>query len=118
MAKKAPTSGGFQPGDPRINRKGRLPVGQSLAERVRAWSGGDGGKFVEFWGAIMAGFIPDATKDDPSSRVEFVARIASIASAASVQDRLKASQLLAERGFGKPKETQDHTGSITVRWQS
>lgn len=106
----------FKKGDPRINRKGRPPVGMSFADKVRAVVGKDGEKLVDMWAAIAYGHMP--TDDDASSsRALYIAKLKQLMADAEMHDRLTASRMLADRGFGKPKEQTDVTGTLVVTWE-
>lgn len=105
----------FVKNDPRINRQGRPPIGQSFADRVRSLVGADGAKLADLWFAVAYGLYPERTK--ASSRVTRIEQLEKLHTDAGVADRILCSRLLAERGFGKPKETQEHTGDIRIRWQ-
>jgi hypothetical protein len=111
------TRGSFTKNDPRRWSKGRLPVGQSLAERIRARSGRDGEKIVETYEAIIWRRFPALAKQAPSSRVQFVASIEALASELNAHDRLSAFEMWVERGFPAPKTDVEHSGEVTIRWQ-
>ena len=105
----------FTKGDPRINRKGRPPVGLSFADKVRAVVGKNGDKLVEMWAAIAYGHIPHDDGDTSSSRALYIAKLNQLMAEAEMHDRLTASRMLADRGFGRPKETVEHSGEIAAR---
>lgn len=95
------------------NPKGRPPIGMSFAERVRAVTGQDGNKLIEMWSAIAWGRLP---KDDPkaSSSVLYLESLKALQRGAEIRDRIACSKLLAERGFGMPKQELEHTGTVSL----
>jgi hypothetical protein len=103
----------FKPGQSG-NPKGRPPVGLSFADKVRAVVGRDGQKLVEMWAAVSLGRIPTLEKDAASTRVLFVQVLQQMMGRAEMRDRLTCSRLLAERGFGMPKQEMEHSGTIAL----
>lgn len=88
----------FEPGN-RANPGGR-PKG--IARRVREIVGEDGDSVALFWGAVMSGelrTVQSVVNDKGEKTGEKV-----VYEKVSVSDRLAASKLLAERGWGKPPE--------------
>ena len=103
----------FQKGEAwRGNRNGRPKTGQSFAEKVRA-AVGDGEKLIDVWLALAVGRLPKLDTSQ-SSNALYVTYMQQLQREASVRDRIQCSQLLAERGFGKPKEQIEHSGSINL----
>lgn len=102
----------FAKGDPRINRNGRPKTGQSFAEKVRA-AVGDGEKLIDVWMALAVGRLPKLDTSQ-SSNALYVTSLQQLQREASVRDRIQCSQLLAERGFGKPKELLEVTGEVSA----
>lgn len=87
------TGKGFMPGQSG-NPKGR-PRG--LARKVRELAGdNDGETIARFWLAAMSGQLPNPEYDqqNPSKAPQFLV--------VDVKDRITASKLLSERGWGKP----------------
>lgn len=103
----------FKKGDPRINRKGRPPVGLSFADYVRARVGTGGEKLVDAWCAVALGSLP-RLDESVSSNVLRLQTLKQLMGQADMTNRLTASRLLAERGFGQPKQDVDHrvTGDL------
>lgn len=99
------------------NPAGRPKIGLSFADKVRAVVGNDGSKLVEMWAAIAWRRIPAADKDQSSSRVAYLASLTDLAEKADIRDRVVCSKLLAERGFGQPKEESNVTGKLTIAWE-
>jgi len=77
--------------------------------------GADGSKLVEMWSAIAYGRIPPESDDRSSSRALYLITLKELTAKADVRDRLTASRLLAERGFGQPKEFVEHSGEVASR---
>ena len=93
-----PNSGGFIPGDPRINRRG--PVGKhalGFARRVREATG-DGRDALDFALSVMKGEVFDEVPKQDGGVVQVVcpARV-----------RLDAAKWLIERGFGRVVDIGD-----------
>jgi hypothetical protein len=95
------------------NPKGRPPVGMSFAEKVRAVVGKDGSKLVEMWSAIAYGRMPVET-DKASSSTLYRESLKQLQRDAEIRDRIMCSRLLAERGFGQPKQELEHTGTVNL----
>lgn len=98
------------------NPNGRPKVGLSFADKVRAIVGPDGGKLAEMWAAIAYGYEPKG-EDTSSSRVAYETALKTLQREADVSDRVMCSKLLAERGFGRPKEESHVTGKLTIGWE-
>ena len=49
--------------------------------------------------------------------MQFVAYLTKVAGESNGNERVACSKLLAERGFGQPKQETEHTGAITVSWE-
>jgi hypothetical protein len=81
----------FAKGDPRINRKGRPPVGESLAEIVRRIG-------VE---KVSAG-------EDKMTRIEGLCRIVY---GRALKGDIPAAKLIFERGWGAPVQPIENVGS-------
>ena len=75
---------------------------------MRAVVGQDGQKLVDMWCALAWGHIPKT--GDPV----YLTALQQLAGRAEVRDRLTASRLLAERGFGQPKQELEHSGTIAL----
>lgn len=104
---------GFKPGISG-NPKGRPKVGLSFAEKVRAVVGLDGGKLVEMWSAVAYGRLPTIQKTAASSAVLYLECLKQLQRDADVRDRITCSRLLAERGFGAPKQEHEHSGEVSL----
>lgn len=114
MAEKPLSKTAWQKGGVSPNPKGRPPVGLSFADKVRAVVGTDGGKLVEMWAAVAYGRIPPPDAPESSSRRLFIASCQQLSRESDVRDRLTASRLLAERGFGQPKQEIEHSGQVAT----
>jgi hypothetical protein len=96
------------------NPKGRPPKGMSLAEKVRSVVGTDGAKLVEMWTAIAYGRLPHPEKKATSSGTLYLESLKALQREADVRDRITCSRLLAERGFGQPKQEVEHSGEVNL----
>ena len=96
------------------NPKGRPKVGLTLADKVRAMVGTDGHKLVTMWVAVAWGQMPKLDQPTASSNAFYLTSLQQLTREADVKDRLTASRLLAERGFGEPKQEHELSGELTV----
>lgn len=95
------------------NPAGRPKLGLSFADKVRAITGPDGGKLAEMWAAVAWGYQPKGY-EGTSSRALYLTALHTLQREAAISDRVTCSRLLAERGFGRPKETIEHSGSVSL----
>lgn len=95
------------------NPKGRAPIGLCFADTVRGVVGADGRKLVEMWAAVAYGVMPKLD-DTISSNVVHLHCLQSLQREAKIADRILCSKLLAERGFGQPKQELEHSGTLNL----
>jgi hypothetical protein len=94
------------------NPAGRPKVGLSFADKVRERVGQDGQRLVDMWAAVAFGYAPP--DDKTSSRALYLTSIRTLQGQATVGDRVRCSQLLADRGFGQAKELVELSGEISA----